>query len=826
MILPRREFLKMLGLAAGAATVGGCDRQWAVPDRLVDLALRGPGLESQVQTICGLCEGGCGLTVRLVDGMPVGLKGNPHHPLNRGGLCPVGQAGLEVLYSPDRLQGPLRRDAGGDYRSTSWEDAFEEIASRLASLLEAGEGGRVALLSGEPSGLLHDLAERFVNALGSANIARLRDPLVLPFDLTQGVDEIPGFDLGQADLVLSFGLDLYEDGPTPLHAISAMIGSRPLEERGALLHVGSRLSPSAAKADIFVSIRPGTHGAFALGVAQVLVREGNYDSRFVAEHTFGFEDWTDETGRRRLGFRRLLHERYYPDRVALLCGCDPERIVAVARRFAQASAPLALAGGESLQGSNATATAVAVHALNALSGAFDRPGGVVTPPSIPLSSLSPLDGAPLADELSVFAPASGSAVLGTDPVEALTERVLGEAKPVELLFVLSADPVFSSPLGGRLREAMERIPLVVVLASFQDETAGSADLILPTNVFLESWEGWTTPPTIAFSTLGLGHPVVEPLYDTRHPGDVFLELSRRLGPPAESALPWPRYEDYLKERLEGLAVSGQGSVITGTFEDSWIHFLEARGWRFVEKEGLEAFWEDLLRESGWWNPVRVQGDWARLFRTPSGRYEFFSRTLEQRLREIGFAESGESLNEQQALERGIAAVGLELGADEACLPHFEAAEGAAEGELTLVPFRPLTARGRLGVTSPMLLEMFGYSVFSGWQTWAELAPETAHELHLEYGDLIEVKSERGVFEAVVRVQPGAAPGAIHVPLGLGHPETMGVAGGIGANPVEILQPAADRLSGAISLSPTGVGVRLIRRRPHGGPPPTHGEDAA
>ncbi len=822
MILPRREFLRMLGVAAGAATVGGCGREWAVPDRLVDLALRGPGLESQAQTICGLCEGGCGLTVRLVDGMPVGLKGNPHHPLNRGGLCPVGQAGLEVLYAPDRLQGPLRRNPAGEYDSTSWEDALEEIASRIVDLVTAGEGRRVALLSGESGQLFHELATRFVNALGSPNIGHVRDAGVLPFALTQGLDEIPGFDLEQADMVLSFGLDLYEDGPAPLHAISAMIGSRPLEERGALLHVGSRLSPSATKAEIFVPIRPGSHGAFALGVAQVLVREGNYDRRFVAEHTFGFDDWTDDTGRQRLGFRRLLHERYYPDRAARLCGCDPERIVAVARRFAQASAPLALAGGEAVQGSNATSTAVAVHALNALSGSFDRPGGVVIPPSIPLS---PLEQSQREEGPSVFAPDGASPVLGVDPVAALAERVLDGSTPIEILFVVGANPVFSSPIGERLREAMKRIPMVVVLGTFRDETAASADFILPTHVFLESWQGSTTPPTVAFSTLGLSRPVVEPLFDTLHPGDILLELSRRVGPPAEAALPWPGYADYLRQRLEGLVISGQGSVITGTFEDSWIHFLEARGWRFLEKEGLEAFWQDLLRESGWWNPVRPRGDWARLFRTSSGRYEFFSQTLEQRLRETGLAEGGTSLDEQQVLARGIAAFGFGVEGDEACLPHFEAPEEAGEEELALVPFRPITARGQLGVTSPMVLEMFGYPVFSGWQTWAELAPETAHELDLEWGDLVEVESERGVLEAVVRVQPGATPGAVHIPLGLGHRESYGAAGGIGANPVEILRQVPDRLAGTLALSSTPVRLRLIRRRPHGGPPPTHGGHA-
>ena len=120
-----------------------------------------------------------------------------------------------------------------------------------------------------------------------------------------GIGQVPGFDLGKADLVMSFGLDLFEDGSAPLHAISSVVGSRATEERAALLYAGTRLSSGSSKAEIYVPIEPGTHGALALGVAHVLVREGNYDKAFVAEHTFGFDDWGDDRGRERLGFRRL-----------------------------------------------------------------------------------------------------------------------------------------------------------------------------------------------------------------------------------------------------------------------------------------------------------------------------------------------------------------------------------------------------------------------------------------------------------------------------------------------------------------------------------------
>jgi anaerobic selenocysteine-containing dehydrogenase len=264
-------------------------------------------------------------------------------------------------------------------------------------------------------------------------------------------------------------------------------------------------------------------------------------------------------------------------------------------------------------------------------------------------------------------------------------------------------------------------------------------------------------------------------------------------------LPWTTYQDYLKRRLEGLVISGEGSIVTGSFEESWAHFLEERGWRFLEHKSLEDFWTDLEKESGWWNPVQARGDWARLFRTPSGRFEFFSQTLAQRLGEV---EDGE-----------------------AYLPHFEAPAEVGEGELALLPFRPITARGSLAATSPMVLEMFGYPYLDGWRTWAELATETAHELDLGDGDVVAVESDRGSVEAVVRVHPGAVAGTVHMPMGLGHRQDFGAGGEVGSNPIELLLPARDSLSGSLSLTSTRVRLRLVRRRPHGGPPPIHGGHA-
>ncbi|MCP4203193.1 MAG: molybdopterin-dependent oxidoreductase [bacterium] len=827
MILERREFLKLLGGSVGTVSLGSCGR-FLVPDRMVELALRGPGIERQLNTICGLCEGGCGITVRLVDDLPVGIKGNRRHPLNRGGLCPVGQAGLEVLYAPDRLQGPLRRQPDGSFQPTGWDEALSEIAARLGKLESSGDGHKVAFLNGDPGQLFQDLARRFTRALGSSNITHRSGDAALVYKLAQGIDQIPGFDLANSDLVLAVGLDLFEGGAAPLHTINAMVGSREPTNRASSIHIGSRLSPSATKAEERLAVAPGTHAAAVLGIAHVLVREGRYDGRFVDEHTFGFNDWTDDRGKRRLGFRRLLLEQYYPDRAAQLSSSDPRGIIRVARRLARAERPVVVCGGESVSGTNATSTALAAHSLNALLGAFDRPGGVVLPSPVPLAPLAPtepINGDGGEERAGIFTPAADSTSLGIDPVEALVG-----SEDLEVLFVSGTNPVYDSPAGGELRKALERIPLVVAFSSFRDETAAAADVVLPASLSLETWRESITPEGVGFSVLGVSQPVTPPLFDSRHPGDALLELARRVGGRLATTLPWSNYEVYLKKRLEGLRTSGQGSVISGSFEESWVHFLEERGWRFLESGDREAFWQSLARKGGWWNPVLARGDWNRMFRTSTGRYEFFSLAFERHLDEIGRL-AGES-SPEQALRRGVEALGLEVeaSADEACLPHFEpprfAAAGSSSDALTLVPFRPMTGRGDMGVASPMLLEMYGYPVLSGWQTWVELAPETAHELHLEEGDRVTLQAETAApeppVEAVVKIEPGAVAGVAHVPSGLGRRGLGGLADDVGANPTEILAAVPDPVSGALATVSTRVRATLVKKRGRGGVRPLTG----
>jgi anaerobic selenocysteine-containing dehydrogenase len=408
-----------------------------------------------------------------------------------------------------------------------------------------------------------------------------------------------------------------------------------------------------------------------------------------------------------------------------------------------------------------------------------------------------------------------------DPLDALTEGVLTGSHPVDLLFVLGWDPLFDHPSGGRLAEALRRIPTVVSFAPFLDETATVSDITLPASLFMESWVCTTTPSTVPFGTVGIGGPVVEPLFDTRNPGDVILELARRVGSGSSALAAWPTYDSYLRHRLEGLAMVGQGSLFEGALEESWVRYLENRGWRFVEHDDFEGFWADMVRQGGWWNPTIPESAWPQVFPTPSGKFEFWSLTLEESLRGIGEEQESADSTPGEALVRGMEIIGIEAEPDEACFPRHQEPMSSGEGDLRLMTFRPITSRGPLGVTSAMHLEMFGHTLLSGWETWGEVAPETAEALGMGDGDIIRFETDLDGAQLVLRIRPGCVTGVVQVPIGLGHEGEMGPGTGVGTNPLRLLLPLRDPMTGAAALNGTMGRVQLVRRRPHGQPPPSY-----
>jgi len=797
-----------------------------------------PRTPQWVTTICQQCPGGCGVRVKLVQGKAINLEGNPRYPINRGGICPKGIAGLQGLYDPDRIKGPMKQVGGrgsGRWQRLRWEDAIGEVAAKLGALRERGDAHTVAILGGQYRGLMDQLLSRFAQAYGTPNYLRNRaceEGSAIPHELTQGVHELFGYDLEQTHYVLSFGTSLLEAWWSPVRAALAYGHLR----RGGggtrvkIIQIDPRFSMTAAKADEWVPINPGTDAALALGVAQVMLKEGLYDREFLEAHAFGFEDWTDARGSAHLGFKTMVLRDYSLDRVSQITGVPMKTIIRLAREFGEAKPAVAIAERGASMHSNGIYTRMAIHALNALAGSIDVPGGVVFPREVPLKPLPPIapDGhaqkglaMPRLDlAASATSPLPAPRQPGEIPATYLLASTLlhrlpeaighGRPYPLNALFLYYTNPLFSSPQPDRWAQALRHIPFVVSFSPYLDESSAQADLILPDHTYLERWQDDPMVPIASYTVFGLRQPAVKPLYDTLHTGDAVIRLAQTLGGSVAQAFPWKDFLEVLRYSVRGLFEAETGDSVEAFTREPWTALLARRGVRAPTYHSFEELWTQLLDKGGWWDPAYRFGEWGRIFRTPSGKFEFFSQTLQATLQDAARrrAESqGVTLDE--ALEAVLHALGLEARGDTVYLPHYEPPrfEGDADAyPLHLNTYKLMTGAMGRGANQPHLQEIFGLHVHVKWDAWVELNPETAKSLGIADGDWVWVESPVGRVKTRAKLYPGAMPHVVNIPFGQGHTAYGRWASGRGVNPNEVTVAGAELLGGLPTWFGTGVRV--------------------
>jgi anaerobic selenocysteine-containing dehydrogenase len=584
--LGRRSFLKLAGATAAAGAfyqlgLVGLDTLAAQRRRLP-----GPPSVEQILGTCRLCAGGCGLSAQVVDGQVIKLDGNPFHPNNQGRLCPKGQAGMQVLYDPDRIKMPMRRVGGQGWQQVSWQEALDEIAGVLQELRDSGHPERLVFLHDGKRGPTGDLIARFCQSFGTPNEVRSpthsADGTPLAHLLTQGWSDHAGYDWENTDYLLCFGgalLEAWQPLVRQLRGYSRMRRGRP-HRRAKIVQIESRASVTAVKADEWIPIDPGTEGALALGIAHVIIRDEVYDPVFVMELTFGFEDWTDGAGNVHTGLRTLVLRDYAPGHVSEITGVSEETIVRIAREFA-AAGPAAVAAGDVSGYTNSLYGQWAVHTLNGLVGSIDTPGGVLRQVAPPLATWPD----PELDEIATQGldqpRVDGAGNAGFPLATSVRHALVRPSYPIDVLFLYHANPVYDGPAGSEWEAAIEKVGLVVSFSPYPDETSAHADLILPDCTYLEKWFLEPLEPSLGYPAVGLGQPVVDPLYDTRNVADVLIELARALGGPVGAALPWRDFVEAIKEQVRGLYQEGTGlpsGEAVGTFDEFWTEFKSRGVW--------------------------------------------------------------------------------------------------------------------------------------------------------------------------------------------------------------------------------------------------------
>jgi anaerobic selenocysteine-containing dehydrogenase len=341
------------------------------------------------------------------------------------------------------------------------------------------------------------------------------------------------------------------------------------------------------------------------------------------------------------------------------------------------------------------------------------------------------------------------------------------------------NPLFSTPGAQSSREAFLKVPFLVSFSPFMDDTTAIADLVLPDHTYLERLQLDVPAPGAGFPILTLRQPAVKPLYNTRSTGDVLIQIAKAVGGPLSAAFPWADYEEAVRATLDGVADAASMSS--------------------------EALWKKLLEDGVWSGPPYQYGNAERTYRTPSGKFEFVSSLMRERLAAVAAADA-------IGVDELAAALGIEARGDMVFMPHYEspiAAPGSEAYPLYLNSYKTMThAEGR-GANQPWLQESYGVQLSEFWGPWAEINPEIAHELGIHDGEMIWLESATGRLAVKARLFEGATPDVVNMPFEYGHTAGGRWAENRGVNPNDINCVAYDPLCGAISHSATKVKIHKV-----------------
>ncbi len=649
-------------------------------------------VERIIKTDCILCVWGCGINAYVEDGRLVKVEGMTEHPLNQGVLCPRGAALADYVYSPDRLQYPMKRVNGG-WERLSWDEALDIIAGKLGQLKNEYGAHTLAIFCGSigvENNELAAFARRFRGAYGTPNFLSVESNCyrsrILAQQLTFGTFLLE--EPEKAKCVLLWGHDP-DNSKLPL----ANMLYKALDEGLNLIVINPKRTP-LAKSGIHIPIRPGTDCALALAMLNIIISEDLYDKEFVQEHTVGFDKLKEHV------------KQYPPEEVAEITWIPAEDIRRVARMFATAESACIVPGTCALdQHINGLQNGRAFAILQAVTGNVDAPGGWVNVPFPRLGSLHiEVDEEPIgAGEHPLFYRLWGrEAPYGQTMY--LADAILDEKPyPIKSLIVTGGNPLITLPDSKRIKQALEKLELLVVIDLFMTETARMADIVLPACSFMErSGLGYVYAVTSGIPYLLLRKKVIEPLWECWPDWKFWSELGRRMG--YGDLFPWQTDDEIVEYWLKTT-----GLTIKQLTEQN------PEGVFFTEKK------YDMCR----------RGE----FRTPSKKIELYSQTLA----EHGYDPLPVHIEPSQSpISSPVLATEYPL----------ILTTGARILQYTHTQFRNVPAL-RQAAPEPI----------------AEIHPDTAKEYGIVDGEMVAIETRKGEIRMKARITEDLAPQVVSIPHG-------------------------------------------------------------
>lgn len=601
--ISRRSFLLASGAAVAAGAAGnfllsGCQPEVKVekpveeepaPERKVVSV--DPEITETRFNVCGVCSANCAMICDIADGKVWRIRGNPDDQVARGHLCVKGYASYRTLYDPDRLKYPMKRtnpekgpgvDPG--WVKISWEEAFELTAQKFNEVKEK-YGPEAIVFFTRP----HDFAVRLAKAIGTPNLVRHHDTCYTTHEATWRV-AVTGsgrpwmLDIYNAKYILSFGWDQ----PSKAKNMSAQGYIHALSNGAKAVVFNPLLTPTAALADEWIPIKPGTDLAVCLAMIHVIINEDLYDKEFVENYTEGFDQ-----------LKSFIQE-YTPAWAEEISEVPADTIVRIAREFATTKPAIVPnhkrdAGGPLY--ANSWRTSYAFIILNALVGSIDREGGVVFQRRAALPKFDEVFPPP------EFPPARKETIMGTEKFPiigptgklgfvTITDAILNEKPyPVKAMFVRKQN-VLAVPDASRFVEALKKLDFVAVADILPTEIVQMADVVFPEPHFLES-SGIVERVYFAYyPQIALREPAVETLYDTKGYGSIIIGIAKAMG---------------LGDYFEGVSS-------TKLAEEQ----LKSLGTSMEELKANNGLWSDV-------KPFKPREE----FNTPSKKIELYSSVLKE-----------------------------------------------------------------------------------------------------------------------------------------------------------------------------------------------------
>ncbi len=546
-------------------------------------------MAESIYSMCGMCAVRCPIRVEVEDGAVKWIEGNPHAPGIEGSLCAKGSAGLAFEYDSERPQQPMIREGergSGKWKKVSWDEALDYITDKLKQITEKHGAKSIALA--DRSGPFTDLTKSFMKALGSPNYLDHDDTCAKNVNLAAqslfgyGRGEL-SYDFANTKHIVLYGRNVFES--LQVKEVNNILDA--IDKGAKVTYIDVRATVTAAKADRFLMIRPGTDYAFNLALINTIIKEKLYDADFVNKYFSGFNELEN------------FVQPYTPEWAEKETGIPAHEIVNLARDLGSAKPKVIFHGGWMLaRYIDSFYSSRSIYILNALMGSIETKGGIIIAKGAKDAGAKGLKS--LGDNIpdvkdKIFDADMPNKSLGTGHVVNLYKVIkTGTPYPVKAFIAYRYDPMASLPDPEEQKKVLDNLDLLVSIDVNYSETGWYSDVILPEATYLERSNILAVQKGPKPSFI-MRRQSISPRYNSKPAWEIFTLILQKMG--AGNYFPYKSIEDIWNYQLEGTGVK--------------IEDFNAKGTVGLAKEPILMDRNDIK------------------FKTPSGKVDILSQMLDK-----------------------------------------------------------------------------------------------------------------------------------------------------------------------------------------------------